>query len=180
VPRRSGCCEDTLYFADHLREDRSGPLECAGSRFSGLDPLSFFMNRRLGATLYFARHYDEALKQLARAGEMEPQLHGFVDNYISWTYEAKGMRDEAVAHDLRALRSDRRPVDTSSLESIYRQHGWNAHWTARLEALRTYRDEGCAPYDQGVSYLRLGNRIETVPSPRSAAPSISIASESHL
>jgi len=123
-----------------------------------LDPLSFFMNRRLGATLYYARHYDEALKQLARAGEMEPQLHGSVDNYISLAYEAKGMREEAVAHDLLALRTDRRPVDTLSLESIYRKHGWNAYWTARLEALHTYRDEGCAPYDQGVSYLRLGNR----------------------
>jgi len=85
-----------------------------------LDPLSFFMNRRLGATLYYARHYDEALKQLARAGEMEPQLHGSVDNYISLAYEAKGMREEAVAHDLLALRTDRRPVDTLSLESIYR------------------------------------------------------------
>jgi TolB-like protein/DNA-binding winged helix-turn-helix (wHTH) protein/Tfp pilus assembly protein PilF len=123
-----------------------------------LDPLSFFMNRRLGATLYFARHYDEALKQLARAGEMEPQLHGSLDNYISLAYEAKGMRDEAVAHDLLALRSDRPQVDTSSLESIYRQNGWNAYWTARLEALRTYGDQDCEPYDQAVSYLRLGNR----------------------
>ncbi len=123
-----------------------------------LDPLSFFMNRRLGATLYFAHHYDEALKQLARAGEMEPQLHGSVDNYISLAYEAKGMRDQAVAHDLLALRSDRPQLDTSGLASIYRRNGWTAYWTAPIEALRTYGDEDCAPYDQGVSYLRLGNR----------------------
>jgi TolB-like protein/DNA-binding winged helix-turn-helix (wHTH) protein/Tfp pilus assembly protein PilF len=123
-----------------------------------LDPLSFFMNRRLGATLYLARHYDEALKQLARAGEMEPQMHGSVDNYISLAYEAKGMRDEAVAHDLLALRSNQPQVDTSSLDSTYRRNGWTAYWRARIEALSRYREEYCASYEDGVSYLRLGDR----------------------
>ena len=38
-----------------------------------LDPLSFFINRRLGATLYLDREYDAALAQLQRAAEMEQQ-----------------------------------------------------------------------------------------------------------
>src|SRR6202789_1259681 len=40
-----------------------------------LDPRSFLMNRHLGATLYFARHYDEALLYLERAVEMEATKH---------------------------------------------------------------------------------------------------------
>jgi TolB-like protein/DNA-binding winged helix-turn-helix (wHTH) protein len=123
-----------------------------------LDPLSFYMNRRLGATLYIARHYDEALQQLQRAGEMEPQQHGSVDTYITLVYEAKGMRDEAVAHDLLALQSDRSQVDTSSLDSIYKRNGWNAYWAARIAALQPYADSDCVSYEQAVSYLRLGDR----------------------
>jgi DNA-binding winged helix-turn-helix (wHTH) protein/tetratricopeptide (TPR) repeat protein len=123
-----------------------------------LDPLSFFMNRRLGATLYLARHYDEALKQLALAAEMEPQLHGPVDIYVSWTYEAKGMRDQAVAYDLLALHSNRRQLDTSSLDAIYKRNGWNAYWAARIEALRPYSTANCASYEEATSYLRLGDR----------------------
>jgi TolB-like protein/DNA-binding winged helix-turn-helix (wHTH) protein/Tfp pilus assembly protein PilF len=122
-----------------------------------LDPLSFFMNRRLGATFYLARHYEEALKQLARAGEMEPDLHGPVDNYISLTYEAKGMHDQAVAHDLLALHGDLPHLDTASLDSIYKHNGWDAYWAARVEALHPYGTENCASYDEAMNYLRLGD-----------------------
>jgi len=33
-----------------------------------LDPLSFFMGRELGRSLYVARRYDEALEQFAQIG----------------------------------------------------------------------------------------------------------------
>jgi Tfp pilus assembly protein PilF len=55
-----------------------------------LDPLSFFMNRHLGSSLYLARHYDEALYHLRRGREMEPGKANIVDNWISWIYEKKG------------------------------------------------------------------------------------------
>ena len=64
-----------------------------------LDPLSFLINRRLGATLYLARQYDAALAQLQRAAEMEHRP-GSIDNYMSLIYEQKGEHDEAVQHDL--------------------------------------------------------------------------------
>ncbi len=67
-----------------------------------LDPLSFLVNRRLGATLYLAREYDAALAQLQRAAEMEQQP-GSIDNYVSLIYEMKGEHEKAVQHDLMAL-----------------------------------------------------------------------------
>ena len=123
-----------------------------------LDPLSFLMNRRLGATLYLARHYDEALDQLRRAREMEPNQHSAVDNYMSWIYELKGMRDQAVDRDLAALQGKWSQLDTAQLSSTYKRKGWNAYWRARMNALQPYTDNSCAPYAVGVSYLRLGDR----------------------
>jgi TolB-like protein/DNA-binding winged helix-turn-helix (wHTH) protein/Tfp pilus assembly protein PilF len=120
-----------------------------------LDPLSFFMNRRLGATLYLARDYDGALNQLRRAAEMEPDKHGVVDNYIGLAYEKKGMHDEAVDHDLLALQNDWPKLDTDALRSVYKLKGWNAYWRARIDALHPNQNQ-CEPYEEGVSYLRVG------------------------
>jgi TolB-like protein/DNA-binding winged helix-turn-helix (wHTH) protein/Tfp pilus assembly protein PilF len=124
-----------------------------------LDPLSFLMNRHLGSTLFFARHYDEALYYLRRAGEMEPNAFGVVENWISWIYEKKGMQDDAVTHDLIALKRDMPEINADRLRSIYQHAGWKAYWQARIDTMSPYSERfECTPYDLGVSYLRLGNR----------------------
>jgi TolB-like protein/DNA-binding winged helix-turn-helix (wHTH) protein/Tfp pilus assembly protein PilF len=121
-----------------------------------LDPLSFHMNRHLGATLYFARHYDEALYYLARAGEMEPNRPDVVECWISWIYEKEGRQDDAVTHDLMALRGDFPQADVGRLRSIYQHAGWKAYWQARIDTMSPY-SEGMS-YELGLSYLRLGER----------------------
>jgi len=124
-----------------------------------LDPLSFLMNRHLGSTLFFARHYDEALYYLRRAGEMEPNAFGVVENWISWIYEKKGMQDDAVTHDLIALKRDMPQINADRLRSIYQHGGWKAYWQARVDSMSPYSERfECTSYDLGVSYLRLGNR----------------------
>jgi len=119
-----------------------------------LDPLSFLVNRRLGATLYLARQYDEALAQLERAAEME-QHTGSIDNYLSVIYEQKGERDEAVKHDLIALQEARPQLDTAALLGIYRQHGWEAYWRARSQAALTTSPRSCTAYEIGIDDLRV-------------------------
>jgi tetratricopeptide (TPR) repeat protein len=124
-----------------------------------LDPLSFFMNRHLGSTLYFARHYDEALHYLQRAREMEPdKAAGFVEGWASGVYEKKGMQDEAVRCDLLALSNDHTPAEVNQLRSVYQRGGWKAYWQARTEALARCAGEQCDSYALALSYLRLGNR----------------------
>jgi TolB-like protein/DNA-binding winged helix-turn-helix (wHTH) protein/Flp pilus assembly protein TadD len=124
-----------------------------------LDPLSFLINRHLGSTLFFARHYDEALYYLRRAGEMEPNRFGVVENWISWIYEKKGMQDDAVTHDLTALRGRLPQTEADRLRSVYQRAGWKAYWQARIDTISSHSsDDQCAPYEAGVSYLRLGNR----------------------
>lgn len=120
-----------------------------------LDPLSFLMNRRLGATLYLARNYDAALVQLQRAAEMEQQP-GSVENYVSLIYEQKGEHDQAVQHDLSALHDDHSQIDTGALLAVYQRQGWPAYWNARSRVLLNTWAGPCTAYEIGVDDLRTG------------------------
>lgn len=120
-----------------------------------LDPLSFLVNRRLGATLYLAREYDAALVQLQRAAEMEHQP-GSIDNYMSLIYEQKGDRDEAVQHDLTAALHEGQPhLDTAALLGVYHQRGWQAYWRARTRSLLTTSAYPCTAFEIGIDDLRV-------------------------
>ncbi len=119
-----------------------------------LDPLSFLVNRRLGATLYLAREYDAALTQLQRAAEMEQQP-GSIDNYESLIYEMKGEHDEAVQHDLMALHEDEPRLDTAALLRMYQQHGWQSYWRMRSRMLLKVRTDPCTAYEIGIDDLRV-------------------------
>lgn len=119
-----------------------------------LDPLSFFVNRRLGVTLYLARQYDAALAQMLRAAEMEHQP-GSIDNYVSLIYEEKGEHDEAVQYDLDALQEHQPQVDIPALRVIYQEHGWQSYWRARTRALLTAPAGACTAYEIGIDDLRV-------------------------
>ena len=119
-----------------------------------LDPLSFFINRRLGATLYLDRQYDAALAQLQRAAEME-RLPGSIDNYVSLIYEQRGEHDQAVQYDLQALHADLPQLDGAALLNIYQQQGWQPYWRARSRALLNTPAHPCTAYEIGVADLRV-------------------------
>lgn len=123
-------------------------------RALALDPVSFLMNRRLGAVLYFARDYDAALAQLSRAAEMENQP-GSIDNYVSLIYEQKGNRDAAIEHDLAALHSDLPGLDVAALHLTYQQHGWESYWRARSAALLATHPAPCTAYSVAVDSIRV-------------------------
>jgi tetratricopeptide (TPR) repeat protein len=121
-----------------------------------LDPLSFLMNRRLGATLYLARDYDAALAQLNRAAEMEDR-HASVDYHLALVYEQKGMHDQAVESDIAALRDELPQIDVAALRSTYQQHGWQPYWRARTQALLSLPAGSCTGYQVGIDDLRVND-----------------------
>ena len=123
-----------------------------------LDPLSFYVSRNLGSALYYARHYDEALRELDRAKELQPNNSPLVDNWISWTYEMKGMRSEAVQYDLASLQRKRSAEELASLKSTYQAGGWKAYWQSRLQEQMKRPAGDCVAYETAVDYLRLGQR----------------------
>jgi tetratricopeptide (TPR) repeat protein len=91
---------------------------------------------------------------------MLPNSAAVVENWASWIYEKKGMKDEAVASDLKALRDDgETQANLNYYRLAYQRGGWKAYWQARIEQLVAHSDRpSCKSYDLGVSYLRLGNR----------------------
>jgi TolB-like protein/DNA-binding winged helix-turn-helix (wHTH) protein/Tfp pilus assembly protein PilF len=121
-----------------------------------LDPLSFIMNRRLGATLYLARDYDAALAQLNRAAEMEDHP-GSVAYHLSLVYEQKGMRDQAIENDLASLHDERPQLDIAPLRTIYQQQGWQPYWRARTQALLTLAPRTCTAYQIALDDLRVND-----------------------
>ena len=121
-----------------------------------LDPLSFLVNRRMGATLYLARQYDTAISQMQRAAEMEHQP-GSIDNYLSLIYEQKGDHDNAVQHDLIALHESQPHLDTGALLDVYKEHGWQSYWRARTQTLLATSAHPCTAYEIGVDDLRVND-----------------------
>jgi len=119
-----------------------------------LAPLSFLINRRLGATLYLARRYDAALAQLQRAAEMEHRPAS-VDNYMSLIYEQKGDRDRAAQHDVTALQADYPGTNTEALLEAYERSGWKSYWRARNQALMTVPASPCMAYETGADDVRI-------------------------
>src|SRR4029077_10572426 len=65
-----------------------------------LDPMSFWVTRDVGRILYECRRYDEALVALQEASEMNPNS-AVLYNWLSWTYDKKGMIQESVEMDLK-------------------------------------------------------------------------------
>jgi TolB-like protein/DNA-binding winged helix-turn-helix (wHTH) protein/cytochrome c-type biogenesis protein CcmH/NrfG len=125
------------------------------------DPLSFFTARQYGSILFYARHYDEALLQLQHLQAAQPNAKNVIENWLSWIYEKKGMRDQAVAHDLLFLARNRPEADVASLREEYKREGWKGYWQMRLKALHAAAS-GCVLYDQGVMYERSGDNVRAL------------------
>ena len=121
-----------------------------------MDPASFLMNRHLGSTLFFARHYDEALVHLQQALEMEPGKRNLVAGWASQIYEMKGMRDKAVESDAAEAEFETSDANVRSMLAIYRRDGWNAYWEARMKLILASPNYPCVPYYVGVDYIRIG------------------------
>lgn len=130
-----------------------------------LDPLSFFANRNLGSTLYFARRYDQALRQFQQTRAVALQNRpGVIDNWISWTYAAEGKYDDAVEWDLKVLAaSGTKPAQIAHYRAAYQHNGWKGYWKALLRdrprRMRGTPTNGCFAYQVALAELRVGSKI---------------------
>jgi tetratricopeptide (TPR) repeat protein len=127
-----------------------------------LDPLSFLMNRHLGSTLYFARHYPEALLYFHRAAEMEPRNLRLVENWLARSFEKLGNLDEAERADLMILGAWFPGAKLAPLRLAYSRGGWPAYQVARIRLLTDHPALDCGRFEIGESYLRIGDRDRAV------------------
>ncbi len=127
-----------------------------------LDPLSPSINRDLGRALYYARRYDDALKQFQQTLDLDPNFAGVVQAWISWCYEKKGLRGEAIDAFLKLKRAD--GADDAVVrdqEQRYRHYGWIAFWRQELKP-RSDRPPGSTEYFSALAYARVGDNEDAL------------------
>jgi tetratricopeptide (TPR) repeat protein len=84
-----------------------------------LEPTSLVMNSFMGATLYFAGRYDEAIEQCRWTIEMDPNF-AVAHWHLGLAYEQKEMFDEAIAEFQKATAlSGGSPLLKASLGHAY-------------------------------------------------------------
>jgi TolB-like protein/Flp pilus assembly protein TadD len=126
-----------LLLANYLAAiGRTGEAIDTIKRARELDPFSFYINRNVGRILYFARKYDEALKELRQAAEMQPGSPA-VQNWIAMSCLKKGLFDAAVAADMRELRAlyPLSAIHLNTLQTGYSGDGLPGYWKKVRELL---------------------------------------------
>ena len=163
--------------------DAQGNVDEAVARMrhaTELDPLSFFMARHYGSTLFYARRYDEALAQLQYARSMHPQAQGVVNGWISAVYQQQGKQDKAVQYDLLGLQAEQTHSNVAlgaespqgnvaRLLSTYHRSGWSAYWALRSTLLQDNVADSCSVYFKGRVLLRAGRVDQGLSDLRQAA-----------
>jgi TolB-like protein/DNA-binding winged helix-turn-helix (wHTH) protein/Tfp pilus assembly protein PilF len=99
-----------------------------------LDPYAFHINWSLGTALYYARRYDEALRQYRRCLEMLPDRRADVYDSIANVYEQKKMFAEAFAAHQQAL-SIRKDSTATVLDQAYQRSGYSGYVRKKIEIL---------------------------------------------
>jgi TolB-like protein/DNA-binding winged helix-turn-helix (wHTH) protein len=103
-------------------------------RARDLDPYSLPIGTWLGITLYFARRYDDALRQCRQMLEMFAEhADVFYDNMGS-VYEQKGMFAEAFAVRQQALNLSK-DLTAGALSEAYQRSGYRGYVLKKIEIL---------------------------------------------
>jgi tetratricopeptide (TPR) repeat protein len=132
-----------------------------------LEPLSLRYNQNLAILFFFARRYDQALDQLRKTLELEPN-YGPAHEWLGNTYEQKGMPKEAVAEWVTALKDRGQTERASNLEHIYATSGFAAAVQyLGQQQLKDVEEQSkragyVAPAEYVLAYTRLGNKAEAL------------------
>src|SRR5437667_9690290 len=87
-------------------------------RAQELEPLSLIINSLAGRTLYFLLRYDEAIEQLQKTIDMEPNFIT-AHYYLGKVYVQKGMYQEAIAEFQSGLKLGRTIRSCSARSGIF-------------------------------------------------------------
>jgi eukaryotic-like serine/threonine-protein kinase len=118
-----------------------------------LDPFSLIINANLGRTLYFARRYDQAIEQLSKTLNMDPNFKP-ARYFLINVYEQKQMYEQAIAEASKlGTRIWARSADTTALRRAYALAGVKGYWQSQLESAK--KEAAIHPADVAVICARL-------------------------
>lgn len=123
-----------------------------------LDPLSPAINSGVGSRLLWAHRYDEAIEQLQRALEMDPNL-GLTHRFLAWAHQAKGHPEEAINELRQAVLFDSRTGLLGSLAHGYALAGHAPEARSILKDMEERATRGYVPpYEIAVVYAGFGQK----------------------
>ena len=128
-------------------------------RAQQLDPLSLIISTGVGWELHFARRYDEAIEQIQKALEMDPNF-GRGRYLLGLPYEQKAMYREAIAEFQRAVElSGGSPEMLGALGHAYAVSNNREKARQALADLRELSNRRyVAPFDTALIYTGLGDQ----------------------
>ncbi|MDQ6861299.1 MAG: tetratricopeptide repeat protein [Verrucomicrobiota bacterium] len=130
-------------------------------RAADLDPLALRNNFDRARVFLFLRQYERAVDQFHKTLELEPNF-ATAHEWLGYTYEQKGMENEAIAEWREALRLRNASDQADNLARTYASSGFQAALRSlgqqQLESAieRENRGEYVAPYEYVVAYTRSG------------------------
>ena len=121
-----------------------------------LDPLSPFINNDVAWVHYYARRYDEAIREYQNNLETHPD---FIMSHreLSWVYAQKSMFGEAIQSIQRAIALERSSLDLSYLAQIYAMAGKKEEAHEILNKLLSTRTEYLPAFEIAGIYIALGD-----------------------
>lgn len=127
-----------------------------------LDPLSLIINTRIGMTAYYSRRYDEAIEQLRKTLEFNPE---FILTHIFLCHSLfeRGAQRETIPHIVKGFFSPYTLEEKAKLEAelnwAYEAGGAKAVWEkVRETLLRDGPRDYNYPFTMAETCLRLGDK----------------------
>ncbi len=125
-----------------------------------LDPLSLIIQSAEAVFLYLDRQYDLAIEQCQKVLEMDPTYLA-AHLFLVWSYEAKGMQDEALSETIEVARLwgfDEQIVE--ELQNAYSREGMKAVHHAFIEISEKEISQGkyVAAYEIALQYAMIGDK----------------------
>ncbi len=116
------------------------------------------MNTFMGATLYFAGRYDEAIEQCRKTIEMDPNF-AVAHWHLGLAYEQKGMFDDAIAEFQKAITlSGGSPLMKAALGHAYAKSHRKDEATIILDELKELsKHRYVSSYEVAAIYVALGD-----------------------
>jgi TolB-like protein/DNA-binding winged helix-turn-helix (wHTH) protein/tetratricopeptide (TPR) repeat protein len=130
-----------------------------------LDPLAPQINANVGCILYFARRYDEAIEELEKVLELQPD-NGAAHFWLSRVYQQKKMYPQAVTSQLKDLHFSGYEAKAAALDKAYSEKGRKSYWQFWLEEGMRMRGVGAysSSYLMAQIYVELGEHEQAIAS----------------
>ena len=110
------------YSGYLLRKGRIDEALREAQKAQEIDPQLLIANANLAEIYYYARQWDETLKYMRRAREIDPVFQKrYVCNYLYLAYMRKGSYEEAILENAKRLSEGARPEQEAEAVAAFRK-----------------------------------------------------------